>query len=68
MRAKLFISAVSLSAILATAACLLQTGLQLTGSTAMPLTWLRGAMLAGIGLTLGRRLRGLSRTLHTRQP
>lgn len=53
---------------LATAACLLQTGLQLTGSTAMPLTWLLGAMLAGIGLTLGRRLRGLSRTLHTRQP
>lgn len=53
---------------LATVACLLQTALLLTGSPAMPLTWLLGAMLAGIALTLARRLRGLSRTLHARQP
>lgn len=53
---------------LATAACLLQAGLQLTGSPAMPLTWLLGALLAGIALTLVRRLRGLSRTLCARHP
>lgn len=52
---------------LATAACLLQAVLLLTGTPAMPLTWLLGTMLAGITLTLGRRLRGLSRTLHARQ-
>ena len=53
---------------LATAACLLQTGLQLTGAPAAALTWLLGAMLAGIALTLVRRLRGLSRTLHASPP
>ncbi len=53
---------------LATAACLLQTGLLVTGTPAMPLSWLLGTMLAGIALTLGRRLLGLSRTLHARQP
>jgi len=53
---------------LATAACLLQTGLLVTGTPALPLSWLLGTMLAGIALTLGRRLRVLSRTLHARQP
>lgn len=53
---------------LATAACLLQTGLLLTGSPTVPLTWLLGAMLAGITLTLARRLHGLSQTLCARQP
>ncbi len=53
---------------LSTVACLLQTVLLLTGAPAMPLTWLLGTMLACIALTLVRRLRGLSRTLHARQP
>lgn len=53
---------------LATATCLLQTGLLLTGRPVLPLTWVLAAMLAGIVLTLVRRLRGLSQTLHRRTP
>jgi phosphatidylglycerophosphate synthase len=53
---------------LATAACLLQTVLLLSGSAPQPLTWLLAVMLAGISLTLARRLRNLSRTLRSRHP
>ncbi len=51
---------------LATGACLLMAALATTGSAARPLPWLLGLMLAGIAVTLARRLVGLSRALHSR--
>ena len=51
---------------LATAACLVMVALHFLGSPARPLPWLLGVMLAGIALTLCRRLGALSRQLHER--
>ncbi len=49
---------------LATAVCLIMAGLALAGVTAPVVVWALGLMVAGIALTLARRLRGLSRALH----
>lgn len=51
---------------LATAACLVMVALHFAGSPARPVPWLLGVMLAGIALTLFRRLGALSRALHER--
>ena len=54
---------------LATGACLLMAGLDLTGGTAReiaPLPWILGLLLAGIVVTIVRRLVALSRVLHGR--
>ncbi len=51
---------------LATAACLLMAALAATGSEMRPLPWILGLMLAGIAVTLVRRLAGISRTLRAR--
>lgn len=51
---------------LATAACLLQAILQFSGRPPASLRWLLGLLLAGIVLTLVRRLHTLARTLHAR--
>ncbi|HCN30640.1 MAG TPA: hypothetical protein DIT64_18285 [Verrucomicrobiales bacterium] len=51
---------------LATVSCLVMAFLTFGGSQAAPLPWLLGVMLAGILLTIHRRLRALSRALHER--
>lgn len=50
----------------ATAACLLLAGLSAAGSELRPLPWLLGLMLAGIVVTIFRRLAALSKELHRR--
>jgi phosphatidylglycerophosphate synthase len=52
---------------LATAICLLMAGLSFTTNDLPVVTWLLGVMVAGIFLTLVRRLSALSRALHERQ-
>ncbi|MBL9158753.1 MAG: CDP-alcohol phosphatidyltransferase family protein [Verrucomicrobiales bacterium] len=54
---------------LATGACLLMAGLDLAGGAAKeiaPLPWILGLLLAGIVVTIVRRLVALSRLLHGR--
>jgi len=53
---------------LATVACLLAGVLEGFESALRPLPWLLGLMLAGIGLTLFRRLRYLAAELRRRDP
>ncbi len=51
---------------LATLICLVMAGLALAGQTAPVVGWGLAAMVAGIALTLWRRLRSLARALHER--
>ncbi len=53
---------------LATAACLASALLAATASTARPVPWILGVMLAGIAVTLGRRLAAISRALREGHP